>query len=44
MHEIEHLLLAELKKLEAANATVVHARLALEAVDAEFAEALVNAA
>lgn len=43
MHEIEHILLAELKKLEAANATVVHARLALEAVDAEFAEALVNA-
>ena len=36
-------MLAELKKLEAANATVVHARLALEAVDAEFAEALVNA-
>ena len=29
--------------MEAANATVVHARLALEAVDAEFAEALVSA-
>ena len=43
MHEIEHVLLTELKKLEAANAAVVHARLALEAVDAEFAEALVSA-
>ena len=42
MHEIEHILLTELKKLEAANAAVVHARLALEAVDAEFAEALAN--
>jgi len=42
MHEIEHILLTELKKLEAANAAVVHARLALEAVDAEFAEALSN--
>lgn len=43
MHEIEHVLLTELKKLEAANAAVVHARLALEAVDAEFHEAVVNA-
>lgn len=43
MHEIEHVLLTELKKLETANAAVVHARLALEAVDAEFAEALVSA-
>ena len=43
MHEIEHVLLTELKKLEMANAAVVHARLALEAVDAEFAEALVSA-
>lgn len=42
MHEIEHILLTELKKLEAANAAVVHARLALEAIDAEFSEAIAN--